>query len=76
MKISSEPEQIGELLRFLRQMGYAVGEVAPGVVEVERRAEPDSPGVSAIALALQLRVWNEVNGGDARIVDTGGSFDH
>ena len=75
MKISSEPERICDLVRFLREMGYVADEVAPGVVEVERENEPDAPGVSAIALALQLRVWNKLNGADARIIDTGGSFD-
>jgi hypothetical protein len=71
--LSAAPHRVIDLLRFLRQMGYDAHEVSYGLVEVDDGTVPDSAfGVAAVALALRVRVWNVVNGAEARIVDANG----
>lgn len=76
MKISAAPQRVDDLLRFLRQIGYVADEVDHGVVEVapapERAASAD---VFALALSLQLRVWNVVNESEARIIEVSGPLE-
>jgi hypothetical protein len=76
MKISAAPQRVDDLLRFLRQIGYVADEVDHGVVEVapapERAASTD---VFALALSLQLRVWNVVNESEARIIEVSGPLE-
>ena len=64
MDISATPPQrIPDLLRFLRQMGYAAEEVDSGLLEVE-----DGMREEAITLSQRLLIWSQVNKGDAQII--------
>jgi hypothetical protein len=68
--LSAAPHQVDDLLRFLRMTGYFADEVDYGIIKVNIDALPSSSiGVPAMALALRLRVWNEVNGAEARLVE-------
>jgi len=73
LKITAAPQRVEDLLRFLRQIGYVADEVDHGVVQVERAPEQGASAVRvlAIALSLQLRVWNVVNDADARVAEVG-----
>jgi hypothetical protein len=75
MKISAAPQRVDDLLRFLRQIGYVADEVDHGVVEVEPAPERASADVFALALSLQLRVWNVVNESEARIIEVSGPLE-
>ena len=66
--LSAAPHRVDDLLRFLRSMGYAADEVDYAVVEVQERTTRADSHVVALALALQLGVWNAVNDAEARIV--------
>jgi hypothetical protein len=69
IELSHAPHRVDDLLRFLRQMGYAADEASYGVIEISGEPQrKDALGVAAVTLALRLRVWNAVNGSDARIV--------
>ena len=64
MDISAAPPQrIPDLLRFLRQFGYAAKEVEYGLVEVEDGTRED-----ALTLSRRLLIWSQVNNGDAQII--------
>ena len=64
MRISvAPPQRVPDLLRFLREMGYAAEETDDGVVEVE-----DGTLEGALTLGWRLLIWSQVNGGDARII--------
>ncbi|MBD0289632.1 MAG: hypothetical protein ICV74_00140 [Thermoleophilia bacterium] len=76
IELLAAPHRIDDLLRFLRTTGYVVREVDYGVVEVEEgKRHTSATGVSAVALAFRLRVWNAVNDADAQIVDVNGSLE-
>jgi hypothetical protein len=64
MRISAAPPQrIFDLMRYLRQMGYAPEEVGFGVVQVEDGTIEDT-----LTLSRRLLVWSQVNNGEARII--------
>lgn len=51
--------------------GYLAHEVDYAIVAIDVDALPESSlGVAPLALALRLRVWNEVNGADAVLVES------
>ena len=57
-------------MRFLRVTGYVAHEVGYAIIEIDDDALPASSfGVAPMALALRLRVWNEVNGAEARLIE-------
>ena len=50
--------------------GYVAHEVDYAIIEIDDDALPASSfGVAPMALALRLRVWNEVNGAEARLIE-------
>ena len=64
MDISAAPPQrIPDLLRFLRQMGYAVEEVEYAVVEVDVETVEEE-----LSLSRRLLVWSTVNHATARVI--------
>lgn len=68
--LSAAPHRVDDLLRFLRMTGYVAQEVDYAFVEIDLDALPPSAIEAArVALALRLRVWNEVNEVDARLVE-------
>jgi hypothetical protein len=68
--LSAAPHRVDDLLRFLRMTGYVAHEVDYAVVKIDVDALPPSSfGVAPMALALRLRVWNDVNGAEARLVE-------
>ena len=68
--LSAAPHRVDDLLRFLRMTGYVAREVDCAIIEMDADAPPDrSFGVAQMELALRLRVWNEVNGVEARLVE-------
>jgi len=70
MKVSAAPHRVEDLLRFLRRLGHEADSVEDGVVEVGPAGGAVAPGsVFALAVSLQLRVWNLVNETDARVVE-------
>ncbi len=70
MKISAAPShRVGDLLRFLRQVGYAAEEVEYAVLEVEGGGLEGATETSARVLADRIGIWNSVNDGDACILD-------
>ena len=70
--LSAAPNRVDDLLRFLRMTGYVAHEVDYAIIEIDDDALPASSfGVAPMALALRQRVWNEVNGAEARIVEAG-----
>jgi hypothetical protein len=76
IELSHAPHRVDDLLRFLRHMGYAADEAAYGVIEISKAPQrKDAIGVAAVTLALRLRVWNAVNGGDARILEATGDLE-
>lgn len=75
MKVSAAPTRVDDLLRFLRHIGYTADEIDYGVVRVEQAQEPAAIDVFALALGLQLRVWNLVNDAEARIIEVSGPLE-
>ena len=76
IELSHAPHRMDDLLRFLRHMGYAADEASYGVAEIsEEPKRPDAIGVAAVTLAIRLRVWNAVNGSEARIVELTGDLE-
>jgi hypothetical protein len=76
MKVSAAPHRVDDLLRYLRRLGHEAEGVERGVVRVAPSDHEDAPAaVFALALALQLRVWNAVNEGEAQIVELSGSLE-
>lgn len=77
LKVSAAPKRVDDLLRFLRQIGYVADEIDHGVVHVEQASDraPAGTFVLALALSLQLRVWNVVNDAEARIIEVSGSLE-
>jgi hypothetical protein len=68
--LSAAPHRVDDLLRFLRMTGYVAHEVDCAIIEVDADALPDTSfGVARMELALRLRVWNEVNGVEARLIE-------
>jgi hypothetical protein len=68
--LSATPHRVDDLLRFLRLTGYIAHEVDYAIVEIDVDTLPPSAlGVAPMALALRLRVWNEVNDAEARLVE-------
>ena len=67
--LSASPHRVDDLLRFLRMTGFVAQEVDYAIIEIDDDALPASSfGVAPIALALRLRVWNEVHRVEARLV--------
>ena len=63
-------------MRFLRMTGYVAHEVGYAIIEIDVNALPESRlGVAPIAVALRLRVWNEVNGAEARLIRANSSLE-
>lgn len=75
LRVSAAPKRVDDLLRFLRQVGYVADEIDYGVVQVEQVPDRAPEGVFALALALQLRVWNVVNDAEARIIEVSGPLE-
>ena len=68
--LSATPHRVEDLLHFLRMTGYVADEVDYAIIEIDVDALPPSPfRVPAMGLALRLRVWNDVNGTEARLVE-------
>ena len=69
--LSAAPHQVHDLLRFLRMTGYVAHEVDYAIIEIDDDALPaaSSFGVPPMTLAIRLRVWNEVNGAEARLIE-------
>lgn len=69
--LSGAPHRVDDLLAFLRMTGYVAQEVDYAIIEVDVDALPESNlGAAPMALALRVRVWNEVNNAEARLVET------
>lgn len=75
MKVSAAPTRVDDLLRFLRDIGYTADEIDYGVVRVDQVREAAAIDVFALALALQLRVWNVVHDAEARIIEVSGPLE-
>jgi hypothetical protein len=75
LRVSAAPKRVDDLLRFLRQVGYVADEIDYGVVRVEQVPDRAPEGVFALALSLQLRVWNVVNDAEARIIEVSGPLE-
>lgn len=69
--LSSAPHHVDDLLRFLRLTGYVAEEVDYAIIQIDVTSLPESRiAVAPLALALRLRVWNEVNGAQARVIES------
>lgn len=71
INLSAAPHRVDDLLRFLRMTGYVAHEADVAIIEIDDNALPASSfGVAPITLALRMRVWNQVNRAEARLIET------
>ena len=72
MKITAEPKRVDNLLRFLRDGGYAAREAGFGIVAIDDLLDTGRP---AAKLASELALWGAVNRSRAQLVTSDGSAD-